>query len=160
VARRNLRSENWIGILDYIPVVATIKHAFFDDPPGRKVADYVECATTAFDCETKGTDLAVAGCERCIIAKATGFLGSLYGDNLVPDVIRLGIGAVVAIFAERLLGGLGVRLAAGGATGATGVGVALVGDAVVDAFITIKRGNNIGDAAEQAQADLCRCPPR
>ena len=34
-----------MGLLDYIPVVSTIKHAFFDDPPGRTVADYADCAT-------------------------------------------------------------------------------------------------------------------
>jgi hypothetical protein len=148
-----------MGILDYIPVVATIKHAFFDDPPGRKVADYAECGTTELDCEIKGTDLAVAECERCITGKAAGFLGSLLGENLLPDVIRAGIGAVVAIFSERILGALGVRLAAGGATAVTGVGVVLFGDAVIDAGLTISRAREIGDAAEQAKTSLCRCPP-
>jgi hypothetical protein len=146
-----------MGILDYIPVVATIKHAFFDDPPGRKVADYVECATTALDCETQGTDLAVADCERCIIRKAAGFFSELLGENLLPDVIRFGIGAVITIFAERIVGALAVRLSVGAATG---IGVVLAGDAVIDAGITLSRAGDISKAAEQAKAALCRCPPR
>jgi hypothetical protein len=92
--------------------------------------------------------------------KAAGFLGSLVGENLLPDVIRLGIGAVVAIYAERLLGALGVRLAAGGATAATGIGLVLIGDSVIDAGITVSRARDIRDASKRATTTLCRCPPR
>jgi hypothetical protein len=149
-----------MGILDYIPVIGTVKHAFFDDPPGRTVADYAACATTARDCAAKGEELAVDDCARCITGKAAEFLGSLLGQNLLPDIIRSGIGAAVAIFSERLLGALGVRLVAGGATAATGVGLVLIGDAAIDAAITVSRAGEIRDAAERAPIDLCRCPPR
>jgi hypothetical protein len=137
--------------------VATAKHLFFDDPPGRKVADYLDCGTTALGCETKGTDLAVAECERCIIGKSAGFISTLLGDNLVPDIIRAGIGAVIAKFAERIIGALALRLSVGAATG---IGLFLVIDGVADAGITISRATDIGKAAEQAKASLCRCPPR
>jgi hypothetical protein len=146
-----------MGFLDYIPVVATIKHAFFDDPAGRKVADYADCATTGLGCETKGTDLAVAECERCVTGKVAGFLSSLIGDNLVPDIIRAGIGAALTIFAERFIAALAIRLSV---RAAAGIGAALVVDAAIDAGITLSRASDIRDAATQAKASLCLCPPR
>ena len=66
---------------------------------------------------------------------------------------------MVAIFAERILAhwASGSRLAA--PPPQTGIGVVLIGHAVIDAGITVSRASEIGDAAEQAKTSLCGCPP-
>jgi len=148
-----------MGLLDYIPVVSTIKHAFFDDPPGRSVADYADCATTVADCESLGTDLAVMNCQRCGDKKGIDFLLDLVGGSFVPDAFKAVVGGATGLLALRIIASVGVRAASRGVLVATGVGILLLGDAVIDAGITIKRVGEIRDAAAQAEASLCRCPP-
>jgi len=134
---------------DWVPIVKTIRRAL-DDPKGREVTDYAECATTAVGCESKGKAAAELECQNCITKKLSAYIAEWVGFNIGPEMLEGAAGATAL--------GIGLKAAASAATkAATGIGAALLLDDAAEFAIILYKMMQMRDAAATAKKSLCDC---
>ena len=143
---------------DWIPIVATIKHALAD-PKGRAVSDYV-CHMNKAACDTDYlAPAAILQCERDIDVQALQFISDFCGSGVVDQyaggAVSLTLAAIVGIILKQLIAKAAAKAAINAAIGVTAI---LAIDGFADLAITLGKINQIHAAAEAAKKSCCTCP--
>jgi hypothetical protein len=141
---------------EWVPFVSTIGH-IIDDPPGRDISDYAACSPTVTDCEGLGRDAAILKCQNCIRDKMWGFVLSWIGSGPPSDLVKGAVGITLAKFSEAIGKALATKLAPKAAAAASGVGVALTVDGLIDSAVILKKALDIWRAADAAKKVHCTC---
>jgi hypothetical protein len=142
---------------DWIPFVATIKHALAD-PKGRAVSDYV-CHMDKSACDTAFQSATILKCEQDIDQQALKFLADFVSggivDQLAGGVVSLTLAAIVGLILKQLIAKAAAKAAIAAAGGVT---IALALDGIADLAITLGKISQIHAAAEAAKKSCCTCP--
>lgn len=146
-----------MGFSDWIPIVATIKHALAD-PKGRVAADY-NCKMDKTACGTEFEAVTIKKCEDDIKMQMLQYIADFCGGGIVDQyaggVVSLTLAGIVALILKKLIAKEAAQAAISTAGGVT---VVLALDGFADLAITLKKVNQIKDAAEKAMKSCCSCP--
>lgn len=151
-----------MSFIDYIPIVATIKHALAD-PKGRDIEDYMDCKLKPEDCDLEDSLIMARKleCRSCILELqdqyAADFAGGNLGQAFLNQLGNVAIGALLGLLVRKLVRDAGGKMTAGAVGGVVGI-VVLGLDAIVDLGIVITKLNQIGKAAQDAINEYCDCP--
>ncbi|MEX6690104.1 hypothetical protein QTN47_21525 [Danxiaibacter flavus] len=146
-----------MALSDWIPIVATIKHALAD-PKGRNVADYT-CTMDKTACGTEFEAVTIKKCQDNIKMQMLQYIADFCGGGIVDQyaggVVSLTLAAIVGLILKKLIAKNAAQAAISTAGGVT---IVLAVDGFADLAITIRKINQIKDAAEKAMQTCCSCP--
>ena len=151
-----------MGLLDYIPIVATVKHAV-TSPCGREVKEYQHCKLTPEDCALEGPLVTARKkeCRDCVLKKQNDCAIEYAGGNLAQaflnQLVNVALGAVLTMIVRHLVKQAGGKIVGGAVAGIAGI-VVLGLDAALDIAIVISKLTDINRAAQEAIAQYCDCP--
>lgn len=147
---------------DYVPIVATIKHAV-TTPCGTSVSEYEHCKLSAEDCNLEGPLILARKeqCRNCILKKqndcAVEYAGGDLSQVFLNQLSNVGLSAVLGMLIRQLVKRAGGKVTGGAVAGIAGV-VVLGLDSVIDISIVISKLNDIARSAREAVDQYCDCP--